>query len=85
MVSFPLFVLFSSLVFGMGSVAAGSGERKHLPKDFFGSDIEIHRYLKESESVKISSIQMPPSPVSHDFLCIASSFLVCYLGLVLIL
>lgn len=63
MMSFPFFVLFSSLVFGMGSVAAGSGERKHLPKDLFGSDVEIHRYLKEPESVKKSRIQMPPSPL----------------------
>lgn len=85
MLSFPLFVLFSSLVFGMGSVSAGSGERKHLPKDFFGSDIEIHGYLKEPESVKKTSVQMPTSPISHDFLHIAVSFLVCCLGLVLIL
>lgn len=85
MMSFPFFVLFSPPVFGMSSVAAGSGERKHLPKAFFGSDIEIHRYLKEPESVKKSSIQLPPSPpISHVFLITAGSFLVCYLGFVLI-
>lgn len=76
-------VLFSPLVFGMGSVAAGSGERKHLPKDLFGSDIEIHRCLKEPESAKKIeySNASRPTPVSLVFLITAGTILVCHLGL----
>lgn len=67
----------------MGSVAAGSGERKHLPKDLFGSDIEIHRCLKEPESAKKIeySNASRPTPVSLVFLITAGTILVCHLGL----